>query len=72
MDNVLCRRCGNTAMLKGFISFRCLICGEYHFLENALDDLLWSEHRLGLLFQKGGWQFLGVSSPPSWFIEKVI
>jgi len=72
MDNVSCRRCGNTAMLKSFISVRCPICGEYLFLEKAGDELLWSEHRLGLLFQKGGWQFLGISSPPSWFIENVI
>jgi hypothetical protein len=55
-----------------FHSVRCPICGEYLFLEKAGDELLWSEHRLGLLFQKGGWQFLGISSPPSWFIENII
>ncbi len=72
MNDVSCRRCGNKAMLVNFISVRCPICGEYLFVEEAGEDLLWAEHRLGLLFQKGGWSLMDVCAPPAWFIENVV
>ncbi len=72
MDKVSCRRCGNTMMLKSYTSLRCPICGEYQFQKKASEELLWSEHKLGLLFQKGGWLFLDTILPPSWFIEDVL
>jgi ribosomal protein S27AE len=72
MDDMQCRRCGNKAFIKGFISVRCPICGEYVFLDEVDDSLLWSEHKLGILLQRGGWRWLSEIEPPRWFLENVV
>jgi uncharacterized protein (DUF983 family) len=72
MKNHTCRRCGNSSLIREFISVRCPICGTYSYMQDAGVPLLWSEHRLGLMFARGGWQWLGVIEPPSWFVANVV
>lgn len=72
MSGIICRRCNSAALVKGFISLRCPICGDYFYLPDAGIKELWSEHRLGLLYARGGWKLLGVTEPPGWFLEEVV
>jgi len=72
MTTNICRRCGNGSLIREYISLRCPICGTYSYLPDAGVPLLWSEHRLGLMFKVGGWQWLGVTDPPAWFVKNVV
>jgi len=72
MSKVSCRRCGNGALIMGFISLRCPLCGECVYLPDADEGLMWSEHRLGLMFKTGGWRWMDALEPPGWFIENVV
>ncbi len=72
MGTVPCRKCGNTKWVTGFISLGCPICGERVYAPVADDRLLWSEHRLGLMFRRDGWRFIEALEPPAWFLEGVI
>ena len=67
-----CRRCGNKAHIRGVISLSCPICGECSYLPEADEALLWSEHKLGLMFLRDGWRWIGEVDPPRWFIECVL
>ena len=58
--------------MRGVISLRCPICGECVYVPDADDKLLWSEHKLGLLFKRGGWLWLSEFEPPAWFLENVV
>jgi len=66
-----CGRCGNSCMVRNFVSLCCPICGERVQLSDDGAGALWAEHRLGLLFQPGGWRFMDVVEPPGWFLENV-
>jgi len=72
MKDAHCRHCGNKALVRGMISIRCPICGECEYLPEADDALLWSEHRLGLMFLRDGWRWMGVLDPPDWFLENMV
>ncbi len=72
MNGTVCRRCGNKSLVLGYASIRCPLCGEYVQVPVADDSLLWKEHRLGLMFKRGGWFFMDMMEPPAWFFEEVI
>ena len=44
MNDRSCRRCGNKALLCGFISMHCPICGECVYNPDASEKNQWSEH----------------------------
>jgi len=72
MNRPICPRCGSGSLLRGFTSLRCPLCGEYIQMPEADDRLLWSEHRLGLMFKGDGWRWMDVTEPPAWFLENVL
>lgn len=72
MNDMSCRRCGNKALLRGFISLRCPICGDYVYSQEEDEKLWWSEHKLGLMLKKDGWRWMSVLEPPAWFLEGVL
>jgi len=72
MTRPVCRRCGSIGLMKGVISLSCPICGECVYVPDVDDRLLWMEHRLGLLFKRDGWRWLGEFEPPAWFMENVV
>ena len=72
MDKPYCRRCGNKSLVRNYISLKCPVCGEYIYLTDARDAELWSEHKIGLMFKRGGWNFIELIEPPRWFFECVI
>jgi hypothetical protein len=71
MNDRSCRRCGNKALLCGFISMRCPICGECVYNPDACEKNQWSEHKLGLMFKRDGWRWISVLEPPAWFLESI-
>jgi len=66
-----CERCGSGALARSYIGLHCPICGECVYDSSAGRDTLWAEHRLGLMYERGGWLWMAVIEPPSWFIEEV-
>jgi len=71
MSEKNCRRCGSGGLVTGFMSVRCPICGDCQYLPVADERAMWAEHRLGLMFARGGWRWLDVFEPPAWFIREV-
>ena len=72
MGKLRCNHCGSNVLVRGCISLRCPLCGEYVFMEEANKEEMWSEHKVGLLMKSGGWSFMDIIEPPSWFLEHVV
>jgi len=71
MAGLHCERCGSGALARTYIGFSCPICGECVYDSSAGRDEMWAEHRLGLMYRRGGWLWMAEIDPPSWFIEEV-
>jgi len=71
MAELCCSKCGSAALCRSYMGVRCPICGECVYISTDDSVLMWSEHRLGLMYRRGGWLWMAEFEPPSWFIKEV-
>jgi hypothetical protein len=72
MGGISCTKCKSAKLVRGAASMGCPVCGARVYDPCAAKGELWAEHRAGLMYRRGGWEWIDVLDVPRWFVEEVM